>query len=156
MRIDRKSPRSSVTCWSLLSRQRGRAAWGSASERGLRMVGGIGQTTETVGDLGCSRGGRRARTLADPRESCAELVGRGRVELGERVPDDPGAVAVVGGGRALRLGSEGGLGRRPRSEEHTSELQSHLNLVCRLLLEKKKKNQSPALLLQKIQKKIQQ
>src|SRR5260370_32213674 len=28
---------------------------------------------------------------------------------------------------------------RDRSEEHTSELQSHLNLVCRLLLEKKKK-----------------
>src|SRR5260370_9777273 len=27
-----------------------------------------------------------------------------------------------------------------RSEEHTSELQSHLNLVCRLLLEKKKKD----------------
>src|SRR5260370_5212426 len=30
--------------------------------------------------------------------------------------------------------------RRSRSEEHTSELQSHLNLVCRLLLEKKKKS----------------
>src|SRR5260370_19901219 len=29
-------------------------------------------------------------------------------------------------------------GRSVRSEEHTSELQSHLNLVCRLLLEKKK------------------
>src|SRR5260370_16608494 len=28
--------------------------------------------------------------------------------------------------------------RTRRSEEHTSELQSHLNLVCRLLLEKKK------------------
>src|SRR2546430_17687389 len=28
-----------------------------------------------------------------------------------------------------------------RSEEHTSELQSQSNLVCRLLLEKKKKNQ---------------
>src|SRR5260370_26461252 len=28
--------------------------------------------------------------------------------------------------------------RLVRSEEHTSELQSHLNLVCRLLLEKKK------------------
>src|SRR2546429_6512587 len=28
---------------------------------------------------------------------------------------------------------------RPRSEEHTSELQSRLHLVCRLLLEKKKK-----------------
>src|SRR5690606_40858758 len=34
------------------------------------------------------------------------------------------------------------LGRRgnPRSEEHTSELQSRENLVCRLLLEKKKKH----------------
>src|SRR5260370_16658586 len=31
------------------------------------------------------------------------------------------------------------LGDKQRSEEHTSELQSHLNLVCRLLLEKKKK-----------------
>ena len=30
-------------------------------------------------------------------------------------------------------------GDRPRSEEHTSELQSRTNLVCRLLLEKKKK-----------------
>src|SRR5260370_6704392 len=29
-----------------------------------------------------------------------------------------------------------------RSEEHTSELQSHLNLVCRLLLEKKKKQKN--------------
>src|SRR5690242_20859424 len=29
--------------------------------------------------------------------------------------------------------------RPARSEEHTSELQSHVNLVCRLLLEKKKK-----------------
>src|SRR6266571_6223861 len=33
-------------------------------------------------------------------------------------------------------------GRRGRSEEHTSELQSHVNLVCRLLLEKKKKKQN--------------
>src|SRR5260370_3894905 len=33
------------------------------------------------------------------------------------------------------------LSANPRSEEHTSELQSHLNLVCRLLLEKK--NQHP-------------
>src|SRR5260370_5601389 len=30
------------------------------------------------------------------------------------------------------------LDEQHRSEEHTSELQSHLNLVCRLLLEKKK------------------
>src|SRR5438477_6751007 len=31
------------------------------------------------------------------------------------------------------------LPRSTRSEEHTSELQSHVNLVCRLLLEKKNK-----------------
>src|SRR5688572_33289476 len=35
-------------------------------------------------------------------------------------------------GRIVRLGAH------PRSEEHTSELQSQSNLVCRLLLEKKK------------------
>src|SRR2546427_1667089 len=33
--------------------------------------------------------------------------------------------------------------RRQRSEEHTSELQSQSNLVCRLLLEKKKTNKKP-------------
>src|SRR2546422_8255690 len=33
-----------------------------------------------------------------------------------------------------------------RSEEHTSELQSRLHLVCRLLLEKKKKKKMPAAL----------
>src|SRR5256884_3365492 len=32
--------------------------------------------------------------------------------------------------------------RKQRSEEHTSELQSRLHLVCRLLLEKKKKKQN--------------
>src|SRR5256885_2532653 len=32
------------------------------------------------------------------------------------------------------------IGELPRSEEHTSELQSPCNLVCRLLLEKKKKH----------------
>src|SRR2546430_4228792 len=41
--------------------------------------------------------------------------------------------------RVARLGVEGERDRRKRSEEHTSELQSQSNLVCRLLLEKKKK-----------------
>src|SRR5688572_32053003 len=35
------------------------------------------------------------------------------------------------------------LERHVRSEEHTSELQSQSNLVCRLLLEKKKKSNTP-------------
>src|SRR5438067_13079849 len=46
-------------------------------------------------------------------------------------------------GRGWRAGgrSASGRGRQPppRSEEHTSELQSRFDLVCRLLLEKKKK-----------------
>src|SRR5688500_19524187 len=44
------------------------------------------------------------------------------------------------GERLVRHREDGGVGRRQvRSEEHTSELQSPCNLVCRLLLEKKKK-----------------
>src|SRR6266481_10191049 len=41
----------------------------------------------------------------------------------------------AGLGTALRRGRR----RQPRSEEHTSELQSQFHLVCRLLLEKKNK-----------------
>src|SRR5260221_9270252 len=43
------------------------------------------------------------------------------------------------GGRAVHLAPHGRAPRAAtRSEEHTSELQSHSDLVCRLLLEKKK------------------
>src|SRR5436190_16896506 len=43
-----------------------------------------------------------------------------------------------GNGETLSPGVDAGARRtRPRSEEHTSELQSHSDLVCRLLLEKK-------------------
>src|SRR3982750_4923498 len=46
-----------------------------------------------------------------------------------------------GWGRVVRGFDEGdGRGRKGRSEEHTSELQSRSDLVCRLLLEKKKNN----------------
>src|SRR2546427_8544952 len=47
----------------------------------------------------------------------------------------------LGAGRRAGRALAGGRDRRgvhPRSEEHTSELQSQSNLVCRLLLEKKK------------------
>src|SRR5687768_18124531 len=46
--------------------------------------------------------------------------------------EDSGVVLSVAPVHTFALGSE-------RSEEHTSELQSRLHLVCRLLLEKKKK-----------------
>src|SRR5688572_30928319 len=51
--------------------------------------------------------------------------------------------AWLSSGRLPRLSpllvGEAGVGKNRRSEEHTSELQSQSNLVCRLLLEKKKK-----------------
>src|SRR5438132_9513789 len=43
------------------------------------------------------------------------------------------------GGFTLACGRRATKVNPPRSEEHTSELQSHSDLVCRLLLEKKKK-----------------
>src|SRR2546430_7079744 len=50
-------------------------------------------------------------------------------------PDPRAAFEAVRNGRAAAA-----VLLNPRSEEHTSELQSQSNLVCRLLLEKKKKN----------------
>src|SRR2546427_4466444 len=47
---------------------------------------------------------------------------------------------------ARRQSTPRSRGRPPRSEEHTSELQSQSNLVCRLLLEKKKKTKKTLLL----------
>src|SRR5260370_19826994 len=69
---------------------------------------------------------RRARRLHG--ESAEQVLPAGRGTRGQ--------VAL----RLPRYLPPGDQGRRRRSEEHTSELQSHLNLVCRLLLEKKKKN----------------
>src|SRR2546427_4217056 len=62
----------------------------------------------------------------------AHVGGEGAAHHGGR----RGAV-VVDAGRHHVADEEPGVA--PRSEEHTSELQSQSNLVCRLLLEKKKK-----------------
>src|SRR5260370_24855209 len=69
-------------------------------------------------------------------------------------PAPQGAVGFLGRhlgrpqGEGHSLAGEGVVEARgiphERSEEHTSELQSHLNLVCRLLLEKKKTTRSRA------------
>src|SRR2546426_6320884 len=50
-----------------------------------------------------------------------------------------GAVSRPIGSMGLRVGGMDADANGTRSEEHTSELQSPCNLVCRLLLEKKKK-----------------
>src|SRR5207249_8537634 len=58
---------------------------------------------------------------------------------GERQRLGPQPMAHVEGRGPSRCRSPGFVGRRLRSEEHTSELQSRFDLVCRLLLEKKKR-----------------
>src|SRR2546425_3770380 len=71
---------------------------------------------------------------------------RGREAGGPRDGGCPLGCRRRGALPAPRLGSQGGERcRRVRSEEHTSELQSLAYLVCRLLLEKKKKNSTHAL-----------
>src|SRR5438477_8686344 len=91
---------------------------------------------------------------ADFQEDRRMQPGPGRSEVAE----DYGAVAQVPARVAFRRAGRMSVGRAQllnvlemtleplvlvlslwRSEEHTSELQSHVNLVCRLLLEKKKK-----------------
>src|SRR5256885_8358983 len=69
------------------------------------------------------------------------------LSLHDALPISRAGAPRLGGARvrALRSGTAGrspvrGTTRLLRSEEHTSELQSPCNLVCRLLLEKKKKN----------------
>src|SRR2546422_6216761 len=59
------------------------------------------------------------------------MFGKNRVVL------EGGSIEVNGCGTLIT--TEECLFSRVRSEEHTSELQSRLHLVCRLLLEKKKK-----------------
>src|SRR2546425_1777939 len=56
-----------------------------------------------------------------------------------------GDVTVLPRVKQLLANGDSELPERARSEEHTSELQSLAYLVCRLLLEKKKKKQTPHL-----------
>src|SRR5256885_5057615 len=62
----------------------------------------------------------------------ADAARKDGTPAGGKAFDRPRRGAREASGTGLRVG------RRARSEEHTSELQSPCNLVCRLLLEKKK------------------
>src|SRR3712207_7790676 len=68
-------------------------------------------------------------------------AGRGAVGGGGRAPPAARRVPPLVDGLQVRQPRHEPLARRGRSEEHTSELQSRQYLVCRLLLEKKKKKQ---------------
>src|SRR2546426_3393062 len=64
----------------------------------------------------------------------------GNIPFSKAAAKTNGVIAVPAGRRACNARSYW-LCSKSRSEEHTSELQSPCNLVCRLLLEKKKKEQ---------------
>src|SRR3989454_4573043 len=77
-------------------------------------------------------------TLFRSRHRLGRRVARALRAVADRAPV-PGGAAV--GDAAPRQRAPRAHPRARRSEEHTSELQSPCNLVCRLLLEKKKKKE---------------
>src|SRR5207248_11103836 len=97
--------------------------------------------------LRCGRRGERFRSFtgADERQPGPPLdlgrvdrVGVEPVGLDEVRRDDLGQLVLGRRGGEMLGGREVACAALPRSEEHTSELQSPYDLVCRLLLEKKK------------------
>src|SRR3989454_4519976 len=80
--------------------------------------------------------------LADPtRRAILARLASGQASVTELA--HPFAMSQPAISKHLKVLERAGLisrGREARSEEHTSELQSPCNLVCRLLLEKKKNN----------------
>src|SRR5438093_8717509 len=113
------------------------AGWGEERARAVEITGGtdpifltsfriaetsaaaLAATGLAVSDLWQLRTGLRQKVAVDRRQATASLRS----------------------GHYMKLnGAPVSTERNARSEEHTSELQSLTNLVCRLLLEKKKKN----------------
>src|SRR5690242_21468193 len=78
---------------------------------------------------------RRIRAARAP--DGARALRRDGARLPQGAPP-PQAAGQAGAGRPVRPAAAAAGEDTARSEEHTSELQSHVNLVCRLLLEKKK------------------
>src|SRR5256885_3193140 len=72
-----------------------------------------------------------------PWTASGRAIANGRDEGFTKLLFDEESHRIVGGGI---VGAHAGDQIAERSEEHTSELQSPCNLVCRLLLEKKKTN----------------
>src|SRR5260370_39809693 len=84
--------------------------------------------------------GERARTPAAEAHMCRDGVASVHCDIFDQQPDHAFSLAwwcLRIAPQPREIGSQCQY-TRARSEEHTSELQSHLNLVCRLLLEKKK------------------
>src|SRR5260370_10089564 len=96
----------------------------------------------TLRGLLLQRQGRRSTQVGRQATSMREIRAQHRQRT--QIPRQPFPNTTSLARKCRSLGERGARLRAPsvtpryRSEEHTSELQSHLNLVCRLLLEKKK------------------
>src|SRR2546422_4603057 len=113
---------ATTTSWHASAGRCPRWAWRSTSTRSWRRC----PSRERPPQGGARQGApARAHARAVQEDRCARGSRGG--------PREPPARRTVRGRRA-RVPA-----REARSEEHTSELQSRLHLVCRLLLEKKKK-----------------
>src|SRR5438270_998226 len=111
--------------------------------RRIKSIRNIGQLTKAMQMVAASKM-RRAQQHALAGRPYAALMNRVLVSLQKRT--DPTLhpllqIREVKKELVLIISTDKGLKQRmqSRSEEHTSELQSQSNLVCRLLLEKKKK-----------------
>src|SRR5437762_6320536 len=95
--------------------------------------------------------GASTLSLHDALPICGGAGGAEVAELGKAAGQVARPEDCRGGDAAIRAGDSaaGRGGQGPRSEEHTSELQSPMYLVCRLLLEKKKKKKKHRTIMRK-------
>src|SRR2546422_8580809 len=90
---------------------------------------------------------RPPRSTLFPYTTLFRSVGKEQEQLNSLIAPDDNAIRLERRFETLSVPGRLRLGpalEAYRSEEHTSELQSRLHLVCRLLLEKKKKSRSAA------------
>src|SRR2546422_4887648 len=103
----------------------------------VEAAGRVGAANRLPGTLDITSpksGTRRQATFTTPYATLPSPSSPGRSFAGDIAPEEDEVRPGERGGDVERADPE-----RTRSEEHTSELQSRLHLVCRLLLEKKKK-----------------
>src|SRR2546426_5808203 len=113
---------------------------GGGDDRGLaRLDGGVPDTAVAAALRACGHEHVRLRRVARHPAvlGAGRLAGVPAIEGGLRLPAG-GRHRFGGTPRTAPTGGRAVRGDEERSEEHTSELQSPCNLVCRLLLEKKK------------------
>src|SRR2546422_7219624 len=113
----------------------------TASARGAGAGADPGEARGAFPPARRERPAGRAPSSRTPRSCPASR--HGGHESRERARRSPAVASALYVAPRERLGGRDyiALARQERSEEHTSELQSRLHLVCRLLLEKKKKAQ---------------